>query len=459
MISQVLIDYFRCPPGAVDFRLSGSLSKEAGYFRFGGETICYGRSSAGSRSPKPDAELHDVLGDVRAEGGAVCLPFDPTEVACNLRQERYMRPASGAKALVGKLVREIYYLFRPLLPVHLRKHLQKAYLKGGPEASFPHWPVDTTIESLMERLLLLAVEAKGGERVPFIWFWPRGMNACAVMTHDVETQLGVELSVRLMDMNDRFGVSSSFQVVPEQRYIVTEAYLESLRCRGFEVNIHDLNHDGHLFRERREFERRMAKINRYGKQFGAAGFRAAVLYRNQEWFDQLEFDYDMSVPNAAKFDPQRGGCCTLMPYFVGNVVELPVTLIQDYSLFHILNDYTTTIWEQQLRVIMERHGLANVIVHPDYITGPREEKVYNDLLAMLARLREEQNLWVALPREVSSWWRQRSQMTLVQEGGEWRIEGPGHERAQVAFASIEGGRLMYNSPAFHGLHATLQPSH
>ncbi len=32
-------------------------------------------------------------------------------------------------------------------------------------------------------------------------------------------------------------------------------------------------------------------------------------------------------------------------------------------------------------------------------------------------------------------------MRLVEENGEWRIEGEGHERARVAYASEKNGRL------------------
>ena len=87
---------------------------------------------------------------------------------------------------------------------------------------------------------------------------------------------------------------------------------------------------------------------------------------------RLNFPYDTSVPNVAHLDPQRGGCCTVMPYFVGKLVELPVTVTQDYSLFHILNDYSINLWKQQIELVLENHGLINVIVHPDYSLPPRE---------------------------------------------------------------------------------------
>ncbi len=80
------------------------------------------------------------------------------------------------------------------------------------------------------------------------------------------------------------------------------------------------------------------------------------MYRDQEWFDALEFSYDMSVPNVAHLEPQRGGCCTVMPYFVGDILELPLTTIQDYSLFHILGDYSIDLWKEQIDLILRRTG-------------------------------------------------------------------------------------------------------
>jgi hypothetical protein len=50
---------------------------------------------------------------------------------------------------------------------------------------------------------------------------------------------------------------------------------------------------------------------------------------------------------------------------------------------------------------------------------------------------------MALPGEVDRWWRARSQMKLVQEGGRWRIAGAEAERGCIAFAVIQGNRLVY----------------
>jgi len=443
-MSKYLTNYFRCAEDLAELIPGAPLSEDEGYFALGKKIVCYGRSSAGRRSPDPELIDYDALADVTLSNSQATLPFEPDEIIRNFYYERYARKKlSPLDRLRRNVIREVYYLLRPIIPLAIRRYLQKWSLRDWQTLRFPQWPVDSTVDSQMRELLRLAIKSSGLNEVPFLWFWPDGAEACAIMTHDVETQRGVKLSSHIMDMDQSFGIPSSFQIVPEDSYQVDQEYLDSLCNRGFEVNVQDLNHDGRLFHNKEEFKKRAAKINRYRERFGARGFRSAVLYRNQEWFDLLDFDYDMSVPNVAHLDPQRGGCCTVMPYFIGPLVELPVTTTQDYSLFHILNDYTLDLWEQQVSSILKNNGLISFIVHPDYINGPRENKIYRDLLAMMAALRSERNVWLAYPGEVATWWKQRSQMKLTCNNGRWEADGPGSERAVVALAAIDGEQLRF----------------
>jgi hypothetical protein len=299
------------------------------------------------------------------------------------------------------------------------------------------------VEDLCERLLLLSMQAQGIDEVPFIWFWPDGAQSCIVMTHDVETEKGRDFCAELMNVDESFGIKASFQVVPEGRYRISEAFLQSIRERGFEVNIQDLNHDGNLFRDAAEFRQRARRINQYRKTYGASGFRAAVLYRNLQWYDALQFDFDMSVPNVAHLDPQRGGCCTVMPYFFGETLEIPVTTTQDYTLFHLLNDYSIELWKAQTELIVARNGLVSFIVHPDYVIEERARGVYRDLLTFMRGLGRKQNIWSALPGEIDRWWRARREMRIVGQDGNWRIEGKGSDHAKLALAKRIGDRLKY----------------
>jgi hypothetical protein len=329
------------------------------------------------------------------------------------------------------------------LPVVVRRHLQKVRLSGWDRISFPRWPVDFAVEDLMQGSMAAVLKSPGVEEIPFIWFWPDGAPSCAMMTHDVEGPAGRDFCGALMDLDDSYGIKSSFQLVPETRYDSSQTLCGSFRSRGFEVNIHDLNHDGRLFHSEQQFRQRAAQINAYARRFQSRGFRSGDMYREQGWYGALDLAYDMSVPNVAHLEPQRGGCCTVMPYFVENILELPLTTVQDYSLFHILDDYSIELWKTQIGLILARNGLMSFLTHPDYLIEKRARAVYSDLLAHLRHLRNERKLWFALPGDVDGWWRSRNQMTLVQDGAAWRIEGDDSDRARVAYARIENGRVAY----------------
>jgi len=304
-LTQAVNDRYRCPEGFLDFRLSADLSPDPGYFQFGPDTTCYGRTSNGAHQSDIGPHLCDTLPGVLLDGRQLVLPFDPNEVIGNLRMERYPNSQLGRSE---KLLKGIYYWLRPLTDRSLRKSIQKLRAANWQKRKFPQWPVDTTVENICERLLLLSLQANSVDRVPFIWFWPDGARGCISMTHDVETITGRNFCARLLDIDDSFGIKASYQIVPEGRYPVTQEFLTQLRHRGNEVCLQDLNHDGRLFDERKEFQRRVALINRYGREHGAKGFRSAVLYRNPEWYEDLDFSFDMSMPNVASLDPQRGGC-------------------------------------------------------------------------------------------------------------------------------------------------------
>lgn len=85
----------------------------------------------------------------------------------------------------------------------------------------------------------------------------------------------------------------------------------------------------------------------------------------------------------------------------------------------------------------------SILAHPDYLIERRARAVYESLLEYLRQMISRENIWVALPGEVDRWWRARSQMTLVSRGDEWEIVGPEKERARLAYAVLDDGRLTY----------------
>jgi len=130
--------------------------------------------------------------------------------------------------------------------------------------------------------------------------------------------------------------------------------------------------------------------------------------------------------------------------FVGKILELPLTTLQDHSLFNILGDYSIDLWKTQIQMISARHGLISFITHPDYLIETRARAVYSKLLVHLQLLRDQGRVWMTLPAEVDRWWRSRSRMTLVRAGDSWQIEGPDCHRARIAYARLENDHVVYD---------------
>jgi hypothetical protein len=440
-IARTIIDFYRCPERFLDFELNGPLSADEGFFRFG-QIVCYGRSCTGHRLSQVEAGLYDVLGDVSIDDSKTTLPLSPSEVIDNLRLEHYVRRTRGYQW--GK---NTYYTLRPLLPPAMRIFIKKIQLRGWQEIPFPEWPVDRSVENICEQLLLISLQAQKVERIPFVWFWPRGARGCVMMTHDVETRSGRDACSELMDIDDSFGIKASFEIIPEERYKVSPDFLDTIRRRGFEVAVHDLKHDGRLFDSHSGFLSRAGKINQYAKDYGANTFRSAVLYRQPEWLGAFHFSTDMSIPNVAHLDPQRGGCCTVMPYFIGNMLELPMTTTQDYMLFYLLGERSIDLWKKQIGMILEKSGLVSFIAHPDHVMGRGRRSLYEELLTYLQGLRARNHIWFALPHEIDRWWRRRSKMSIVGDGDSWQIRGEGSDQAVLAYAANVGGKLTYSIPS------------
>ena len=439
---EAFVEYFCCPREFAAIDAPQTLSTTDGYFAFAGVT-CYGRPFTLEPARHASESLADVISAVEILQDRVRLPFDLGEVVTNLRQERYCAPPDGwfQSFAASSAVRQAYYFLRPLMAVGIRKHLQRLRLRGWERIAFPEWPVDDSVDRIFRATMASVMKRGGVAEVPFIWFWPDGAPGCVMMTHDIEGSAGAEVCRSLAALDQSFGIPSAFQIIP--RSPLERSLVEDLRRAGCEVNLHDLDHDGDLFHDHDEFKRRASEINQYARQFECHGFRSGAMYREQAWFDAFEFSYDMSVPNAAHLEPQRGGCCTVMPYFVGRLLELPLTTTQDYSLFHILGEYSADRWKQQTEMLLSRNGLVSFITHPDYLTEPRPQAVYVDLLGYLSQLRSARKVWLALPGEVNDWWRLRRRMRLVRNGASWRVSGRGSERARIAYATLDGENVTY----------------
>src|SRR5262252_885566 len=101
--------------------------------------------------------------------GAIHLPFDLNEIIDNFRLERYV-DRQGADSFL----QDGYYFLRPLLPLAIRKRIQRLVFRRRLSSKFPTWPVDCSVEQVLEQMMALAIQSTGASEIPFIRFWPDG---------------------------------------------------------------------------------------------------------------------------------------------------------------------------------------------------------------------------------------------------------------------------------------------
>lgn len=382
------------------------------------------------RTPVFDAGGRWVTSIWNDDEGNVFLPFDPGEFVINYWSEGYQAHSGGAAfARARSSLMSIYYLLRPAVPRPLQLVIRSLFSRVQRARSFPAWPVETALHDLYAWLFALVADV-AGTPVPWLAPWPDGYSWALVLTHDVETAFGYDNMARIIQDEIDRGYRSSWNFVPH-RYQVDDAFVRRLTDMGFEVGVHGLRHDGRDVASARMVAKRLPAIRSYAERWQAAGFRAPSTQRRWDLMPQLGFDYDTSYPDTDPFEPQPGGSCSSLPYFNQAMVELPITLPQDHTLFVILRHSDNRTWIQKAEHVKAQGGMALVLTHPDYLADRSVRAAYLDLLS---RLEEDATAWHALPRDVGLWWRQRQASTVRFDEDCWRVTGPAAGRGRVLFA-------------------------
>ena len=306
---------------------------------------------------------------------------------------------------------DLYYTLKPFIPWGMRMAMRRWYARRLLPKVREVWPIKP-----------------GSEQRPPGWpGWPDGKKFALVLTHDVESQKGVDQCPALRDLERQVGFNSAFYFIPEGPYQTPERLRREVEGDGCEVGVHDLHHDGKLYRSFRSFKRRAERINHYIEAWGAVGFRSGFMHRNLEWIHQLNLLYDGSTFDTDPFEPQPDGVETIFPFWQKSkvpgagenaadrsgvqggtgYVELPYTLPQDSTLFLVLRETGIDVWKKKVAWIASHGGMVLLNTHPDYMqfgarrAGSREYPA--DLYrAFLEWIKEtyEGDYWSALPRDV-----------------------------------------------------------
>ena len=314
---------------------------------------------------------------------------------------------------------DAYYRVKRLIPAVLRHRINSMAIRARRRQEFPSWPCESALLELWREWLKRALDAMGEKDGWHIGFWPSGAKCCVVLTHDVESPIGLDRMERMADIEQKYGFLSAWNL-PLAQYPIDWPRVERLRARGFELGAHGLSHDGKLFRSYHDFAELAPVLEELAHEHSLRGFRAPSTLRRAEWIANMAFDFDSSFSDTDPYEPQPGGTCSLFPFHLGSMIELPYTLPQDHTMIHILRRDPLQLWTVKAYWIASLGGMILTLTHPDYTGMGHYLGEYEEFLK---RLRTLEGAWCALPSEVAAWWRRRSRMTLVVEDGQPRIVG------------------------------------
>jgi peptidoglycan/xylan/chitin deacetylase (PgdA/CDA1 family) len=282
-----------------------------------------------------------------------------------------------------------YSVVRPIFPIKLRQKLQE---KVNSKVKLKENFISTDLIEYLE------ADLDYNSRVSALY--PESYKAAIVITHDVEEQEGFDFIPSVIELEEKYGIKSSWNLVP-YKYKIDEGIIKLIQENGDEIGIHGYNHDGKLYYSEKTFNERAVYINEALKKYNAIGFRSPQVHRNLEWLQRLNIKYDASCFDYDPFQPFPGGTGCIWPFFAGKFLELPYTIPQDHTLFYVLRKKNIEIWQKKVDWLLENNGMILSITHPDYLIPKSNFEMYEELLKYLKTIK---NAWFCLPSEITKWY-------------------------------------------------------
>ena len=215
-----------------------------------------------------------------------------------------------------------------------------------------------------------------------------------LMTHDVESEKGLNKALSFKRIDDELGVRSTWFITSDE-YPISKTVARELSV-GSTIGSHDVRHDGRLIHIRRHqalVERLRTSRLHLERTFDkeVRSFRAPLLQFSENMISGLGeagYGFDFSVPCWEPIHPatMNGfGIEAVQGFEMHGVVEFPLTLFQDHQVLTVLGMSTREaikLWTRQAQLIREFDGDIVALVHPDYAFS-EDLAGYRDLLTSL----------------------------------------------------------------------------
>jgi len=330
-------------------------------------------------------------------GGRLIFNFDPCQSVAHVAEERYVQARRPLHTYAPWLVAALPGKARLLgHSVASRvEGLRHRFGSGGEDAGegFPEYPRERSVELLR----WLITRASGGSTAPG--------RPTAMITCDVDTADGQDRIPAIAQEAERLDLRLCFYVVGD-RFPLDDGMLRRVRQAGHEIGLHGAKHDMRLaYMPYPAVMERLDRCRGMVERHRVVGFRSPALLTSPALIRALSgrFLYDSSVPDTDidTVAAPRRGCGSLRPFWLGSLLEIPLTLPLDDRL--LLRgespDRMVRTWQEKMTWVRETGGCGLLTTHAEPHLGGSPE-----LLPAYRRMLEwivDGGWEVKLPREVA----------------------------------------------------------
>jgi hypothetical protein len=309
---------------------------------------------------------------VHIQQGQPVVPVPPREWAGS-PQASVLDPERDRDTIEIADVDDLYYTQVPRAADGRPRYDRRTFLE----------PMADALRDLLLRAILDACR-QAGEPLPVLWYWPRGLDAIAHMSHDSDgNRLG--LAWTLFHLMRELDIRTTWCTMPVPGY--SHAFYDALKEGGYEIGLHYATGNAPVRTDRRwsqtDFDWQcdmlcyQARIPRIisNKNHGLA------------WQGRLEF-YRWCAARGIEIDQTRGdrgftfGTCHPWRPMVD---DRPGDFFDVLALPFLTQDLTVVCPLGFMRPLLDRchaaHGVAHFLFHPSHVEDPLDERAIRETVA------------------------------------------------------------------------------
>jgi len=200
------------------------------------------------------------------------------------------------------------------------------------------------------------------------------------ITHDIDSKAGLKKAKSLLKIEEKYNIRSTW-FIPIGEFNKEKSNLETIKTLSTsgEMASHGFTHTPDLINK--PINRLIYELKKSKEELEKIcntqvyGFRAPLLQHNRKIFRaarEAGFQYTSTTPTREYRHPMTGGphgIETIHPILIGDIIEIPITIIQDHQLIYVhkLNAKESLEFiKNTLYKINKYNGQSIILIHPDY---------------------------------------------------------------------------------------------